>query len=234
MGYFQLFLLKFRKTKWIAVSEFNKNVLNKIGHRNVITCPNIVESSKVHCFEKFKTPTLLYVGRIVQNKDCIKLLNNVIDVARTFKSPINFIIVGNGKKKSKYFREFTLLLRQTEGTNLNVIWQENLPSSELNNLYNKSWLYITRSKHEGFGLPVCESIVNGTPALYTKCGGQEETLNSVGLVQGQHMVATILNMLNSPKELNILFLKQSEIVKQYQSPAIDEKVEKIYGRYINS
>ena len=230
LGYFQLFLLSFRKVNWVAVSDYNKKILEKMGHKNVLLCPNIVEKIDFPFIKKFTKPTLLYVGRIVENKDCLSLLKNVYSSAIMYKDEIDFYIVGKGKRGSKYLKKFERILYY-KPANLNIHWLQGISYSELVNLYQKSWLYITMSKHEGFGLPVCESLTYGTPAIYTSCGGQESIMNNIGLCKEQEMSKVIYSFLQNNELLEELFNKELNIVKQYQEPEICKTIEKIYGRF---
>lgn len=233
IGLLQLRRLSHCEIKAIAVSEFNKKELLRLGFKDVQVCPNIILPSRSCTEEKFLVPTLLYVGRIVQNKDCISLLKCVRNVALKSNNKIQFNIVGKGKEGSSYLKEFNNLLKESlDIQNLEVNVSSEINESKLIELYQKSWLYITMSKHEGFGLPVCESISFGTPALYTACGGQEIVLNNVGLVDEHKMDSAISDYLFNSSLREELYKSQCDIIKQYQSPLVDKTIEIIYKSLI--
>lgn len=231
MGYIQLFLLSFRNVKWVAVSDYNKRILERCGHKDVLMCPNIIDKSELPAVDKFKKPTILYVGRIVENKNCLSLLEKVFITALKYQKECDFYIIGKGKENSSYLKKFERLI-QRKPSNLTIQWLKGVSYSELISLYQKSWLYVTMSKHEGFGLPVCESLTYGTPAIYTKCGGQESIMNNIGLCKENEIPDAILSLITNKIKLEELYNKEIEIVKKYQEPIICETIEKVYGKFL--
>lgn len=229
MGRLQLRLLSKKISKVVAVSEYNRIELTSLGFTNPLMCPNIITRQESTSVPKTTNPSLLYVGRIVQNKDCVNLLQIVINVANKLNSPIDFYVVGNGKEKSRYYKKFAYLLKKTSLlSNLSVYWYNKIDDKELASLYQKNWLYVTLSKHEGFGLPVCEAINNGTPAIYSACGGQEQVLDNIGIVDKQNFESEIIELLKDNQKRQNLLLRQKEVIQKYMNPQIDETIKNIY------
>ena len=233
LGRLQLRLLKNTIKAVVSVSPYNQIELERMGYNNVLQCPNILIRHDSNICEKSSNPSVLYVGRIVQNKDCLKLLEVVINVSKSFSGNLDFFIVGDGKKHSVYYYKFKQLIKKAQLiNNINIYWVNNISQEELISLYQKSWLYITMSKHEGFGLPVCESINNGTPAIYTQCGGQEAVLNNVGLVQNEQICSEIEKLITDGSRREQLYLQQRDIINKYMEPDIDSVVREVYGNLI--
>lgn len=232
LGYLQLFFLTKTKARWITVSDYNANLLAKFGV-NAIVCPSIIDSPSLPFdVKKFTTPSLLYVGRIVQNKRCFELLNSIIIASEKLKCDVDFYIVGNGKTNSSYFLKYLKKLEELKNhPYLNIIWLEHLCYDELVNIYARSWLYVTMSKHEGFGLPVCEGVAFGTPGIYTPCGGQEVVLGNNGCVREEVFSNEVSRLLLSNSERDLLLKKEYEYVKNYKSPIVDITVEKVFGLF---
>jgi glycosyltransferase involved in cell wall biosynthesis len=193
----QLFLLR-KDLPWLAVSGFNRDVLRKKGFRSVAVVPCIVP--EVHREAKTSGPTLLFVGRISPNKNVLQLLEWYEEVALGMSQPPRLIIVGSRKARCRYGRAF-----ERKFLRLNrvypLIWhREPLPYADLQRLYSSSWLYVSGSRHEGFAVPVMESISAGTPAVYLPCGGTESVLDGVGCVRAEaDLPAAILNYLENSK-----------------------------------
>lgn len=53
-----------------------------------------------------------------------------------------------------------------------------ISSEKLQDLYNKSHVYIHPSLYEGFNIPAIEAVKNGLPVVYTKGTGTEEVVGS--------------------------------------------------------
>ena len=184
LGRLQLRFLN-KNNRWIAVSSYNALELKSIGFQDVSLLPNILSNPDLRLLEKQKSkiPTLIFVGRISPSKRCIELINNVKKLVCIRKSKVKLYIVGEVKKGCKYGKKFTKAIDDlTTEEFIEIHWLQNLANDKLNRLYAESWLYVSMSEHEGFGLPACESILYNTPAIYLSSGGQESVLNNLGLV----------------------------------------------------
>jgi glycosyltransferase involved in cell wall biosynthesis len=233
LGYIQLYFLSKTKARWITVSEFNASLLKKYNV-DAKVCPSIVEipPSSIHECSKSEEPSVIYVGRIVQNKQCFELLDIVCKASEQLKQKAIFYIVGNGKARSSYFKEYINKIRKLENhPYLKVEWKEGLNYNDLTKLYAQCWLYVTMSKHEGFGVPVCESVACGTPGLYTPCGGQETILNNCGVVNAEDFSNQIVRYIKSADERSTLLSQQKKYVDTYMSPIIDNKVKEVFGNF---
>jgi len=54
---------------------------------------------------------------------------------------------------------------------------DNIPYKELNNLYNRSDVFVSSTRAEGFNLPCVESMAVGKPVITTNFGGQTDFVN---------------------------------------------------------
>lgn len=229
LGYLQLKLMK-KSSKWITMSEFNRKELLSIGFKNVIISPNIITKEDVTHISKTEHPSLLFVGRISPNKNVLNLINQVSKFAQNNKEKIELIIIGEGKKKCIYREKFIKKVN-IKYPNLVINWIKNISYEDLVKYYMKSWLYVSMSLHEGFGVPVLESIAYGTPALYLECGGQESVLNNVGLVnlsEKDNFHMRIKEIIENESEYALLLKRQVEIVNCFIKPNIDDKIVKVY------
>lgn len=223
--------------KWITMSAYNAQELYKFGFKDISVCPNIITVDNQGDKVKTKNISLLYVGRISPNKNSLSLLEQVEKVADYFKVPVVLTIVGSAKPGcrhgKKFLQKYTELL---EHPWLKVVWEKNISLKKLHDLYEKSWLYLSMSLHEGFGVPACESIVHGTPALYIECGGQESILDSIGMVPLSDITNYsdyVIKYVKSQADRNELLMNQFKIVKNYVSPAVDQQVFETYQLFIN-
>jgi glycosyltransferase involved in cell wall biosynthesis len=218
LGRLQLRVLN-KNNKWIAVSSYNALELTRIGFQDVLLLPNILSNPDLRLLEKHKSkiPTLIFVGRISPSKGCVELINNVKKLVSLRKSKVRLYVVGEVKKGCKYGKKFAKAINDlTTEEFIEIHWLQNLADDNLNSLYAESWLYVSMSEHEGFGLPACESILYNTPAIYLSSGGQESVLNNLGLVDCSNeakfvqSVNTYLNESVLRKEL--LVAQKSEIL----------------------
>lgn len=226
-----------KSCKWITMSKYNLNELNQLGFKDVKICPNIIPIKIMQNVKKTKHVSLLFVGRIAPNKNCINLLKQVKIFADQLSAPIEFTIIGSVKHGCRYGKKFIMIYNKLLNHPwLKVVWRNEIDELELMRLYEQSWLYVSMSTHEGFGVPACESIAFGTPALYLECGGQESILNNHGMVslsQNKDFHKHLTNLISNKNDRNILLNDQRKIVNKYFVPIVKKTIIKTYKKILD-
>lgn len=174
-----------KSMRWVTCSRYNQRELLRMGFTSVQLCSNIVDSH-MGAFGKMKEgDRVLFVGRIAPNKRCLELVRYVRKVADQLRKRIVLTIVGDRKPHCAYADAFDRELHRIKESNswlLVELFHSALTDKEMRDKYAAATVYVSASHHEGFGLPVCESIAAGTPALYVECGGTEDVLNREGMI----------------------------------------------------
>ncbi len=229
-------VMRYRKKHWITVSKFNKQELYKFGVKDCRLCPNVLTAVSKIKFRKNNEPTVIYIGRIIENKNCIELLDKVARTSETLKMRMTFYIVGNTRKGSKYAARYEQKIASLQKHPYLTIHQfHNIAADNMVELIQKSWIYVSASLHEGFGIPACDAVANGIPALYYECGGQESTLNGKGMVRLKEKNSyhvRLAELLSDPLIRSELQIEQMKEIRSYYSPYIDEIVIKTYGSFV--
>lgn len=222
IGQLQLKLID-KKSQWITMSKFNANELNSLGFRNVLLVPNVVNVENGN-YKKTENISLLFVGRISPNKNCVQLLLEIEKVVSILKKTVEVHIIGSGKKKCGFNRAFEETYKRLLNNPFLVLkWDSKLNESELKKRYGESWIYVSMSKHEGFGVPACESILHGTPAVYLESGGQESVLNNLGMVSLKdefNFHKKIIELIEDDNMRLELLGGQLKIVQHYSFPNV--------------
>ena len=226
-----------RNTPWVAVSAFNAACLEELGFESVKVCPLIVEASApsaASSFEKTAIPTVIYVGRISPHKQCIELLSEIGRAAKLFGGRVRLEVVGDGKRGSRYLRAFEEKVATARvAGELEIVWdREPVPATELKARYERAWLYVSLSRHEGFGLPACEAVIAGTPSLYLECGGQETVMEGVGVVpleRRSEFAARVAAFLRDETTRRQLWIDQLAVASRYCMDAVAPLVAGAYG-----
>ena len=226
-----------RERIWIAVSEFNFAELKSLGFKNVYLCPCIVDSpsfkNENKC-NKTKYISLLYTGRISPNKNCVELLNQTALAAEILSLPIELTIVGDVKRGCRYGDAFQRKLDDLRSHPwLTINWRrDGVRKQELELLYSRAWLYVSMSLHEGFGLPVCEAIRHGTPALFVECGGTESAVKGHGMVPEFDKLRYhwhLCKLIKSDISRDNLLRLQLDEAMNFSKPRVDETVFEVYS-----
>lgn len=216
--------------RWIAVSPFNRQVLYAYGFRQVDVVPLVIEPAPGG--EKSETPLLLFVGRITPSKNVAELLRGHEQVCARSRQRPRLVIVGARKPRCRYGDWFERCLERSRWRHL-VTWEQHpLAYRRLLELHTRAWLYVSLSLHEGFGVPVCQSVAAGTPALYLACGGTESVLNGVGCMwRGQAEFAElVVEHLENPQLREELLSRQAPLVAQYRSEIVGQRLLEVARR----
>jgi len=117
---------------------------------------------------KYKLPAryLLYVGTVEKRK-------NLLGIVKAMHiSNINIPLIVIGRKIDPYFREVLNYINVHRLNN--IIFPGQILNHELPVIYQNAECFIYPSFFEGFGIPVLEAMVSGTPVITSKGGCFEE------------------------------------------------------------
>ena len=163
----------------ITVSEFSKREISRffpVVGKKIRVIPDIVDAvffetksnsdnTILSRFKLYGKKYIMYVGNTEKHKNTVTLFK-VFSKVREERKDIHTVAVLRGPSES----EMNNLKRAYSDT----IFLSNLTDRELSVLYRNAFLYVSMSLHEGFGLPVAESMACGTPAVLSNCGAMPE------------------------------------------------------------
>ena len=118
-----------------------------------------------HIKEKFQLPEnfILNVGTIETRKN----LNALIQAIPLMKNDLPIVVVG---RKTKYFNFLKVQMTKLKIDPSRIMFLKNVSIEELPSIYKLADLFIYPSLFEGFGIPIIESLISGTPVITTKEG----------------------------------------------------------------
>ncbi len=236
LGQMQLRILP-KDIQWVGVSEFNAACLRSLGFRNVLVCPAVVDREPLAQPVGRDENALLFVGRISPNKNCIELLENIVKAADGLKHRVKLTIVGDSKPGCRYGVAFSNFCQSLYAhPRLELKWiTSGISSENLAALYASASLYVSTSLHEGFGLPVCEAVAAGCPALYLECGGTETVLSGYGMVplaERDHFWRFVVDCLSQVQARQQLLTAQNAQVQKCMRPEVTDIVQSVYSRLL--
>jgi glycosyltransferase involved in cell wall biosynthesis len=149
-----------------------------VANRVVVAEPGIDPRYCPRDDAKTETPTLLAVGRLAPVKRFPLLLQIFADVLHAVPDA-HLTIAGDGPDKD-------LLLQEIERLHLtdHVTLAGRVSDEELLELYQSSWLLVSASHSEGWGMTITEAAACGTPCVVTANHGHcaAATHNVTGLI----------------------------------------------------
>ncbi len=174
----------------LADSEYNAEELRTLGYGRVEVFPIQLD------LDRYSAPpsadflnlirddrkNIVFVGRVSPNKR-IEDLVKVLFFYKKFLSPaVRLIVAGNTRTLPSYF----LAVRDLAGRFLltadDLLFTHHIPFPELLAVYRSADLFLSMSEHEGFCMPLIESMTLDVPVLAFAAGAVPETLGGAGLL----------------------------------------------------
>jgi glycosyltransferase involved in cell wall biosynthesis len=174
----------------LADSEYNRRELLDLGFRRAEVFPLFVDFSRyerpasrfVEDLFRDGRVNILFVGRIVPNKR----IENLIKVAFYFKkyiSPlVRLIVVGKTSSLPAYTQSLQRLADEFYLKGDEALFTGHIPEEEMFALYRASDVFLSLSEHEGFCLPLIESMVFDLPIIALGSTAVPSTLDGAGIL----------------------------------------------------
>jgi L-malate glycosyltransferase len=174
----------------LGVSEFNRSELDDIGFETTDVLPIAIDvdrlrhAAPVPPIERILQDGLvniLFVGRIAPNKK----IEDHIRLAEHYKRYVDiayrFIFVGRTDAVPRYYAAIRALIAEYQWLPDRVWFTGPVPDRELAAYYRNAHAYVSLSEHEGFCVPLVESMAMDVPVLAYAAGAVPETLGGAGV-----------------------------------------------------
>jgi glycosyltransferase involved in cell wall biosynthesis len=171
-------------------SEFNRQELEALGFTHTGVMPIAVNTTRITAAPR--RPALerilgdglinvLFVGRIVPNKR----IEDHIRLAETYKRYVDayyrFIFVGRYDGVPTYYAQIRALVNEYQMLPERFWFTGPVPDEDLAAFYRWADAYVSLSEHEGFCVPLVESMAADVPVLAYGAGAVPETLGGAGI-----------------------------------------------------
>jgi glycosyltransferase involved in cell wall biosynthesis len=172
----------------IADSPFNARELERLGFSSIATIPLLVDLDHLrnHPWNRElsgkmgKARNLLFLGRWAENKGQLDLVRMMSVLRKLCRMPMRLILAG-GVTSPQYFEQVQAEIRNLRLED-SVIVFEQLEDEDVFAMYRAADLYVSLSRHEGFGMPLVEAMAFDVPVLAVAAGAVPSTLGSGGLL----------------------------------------------------
>lgn len=171
----------------IGVSKLNSDELISYKFQNVQTIPLLMDLNTIKnkpfnqklFDEKSSEFSIIFVGRIVRNK----AQHDLIEVARFYRDmcdDFKMYIIGSTTDES-YKKELEGLIYEYDLED-NVVLCGKVSNEDLYAYYRSANLFLCMSEHEGFGIPLIESMLFDVAVMAYNSSNIKNTLNSGGIL----------------------------------------------------
>ena len=185
-----------------------------------------------------KENIILSIGRIQEQKgqlQTLKFLNNFKKIQNDFKC--YFVGGPSGKHGNEYLEELNQTVKDFN-LDKHVKFLDDLPQTEIIELFKKAKLLIHTSKFETFGLVAIEANTMGVPVLTTNNGSLMEIIenNKNGYLSEDLIDANVNNFVNNlfndVTKYEEIFLSCIEKSKKYDWVKTANELESLYQKLV--
>jgi glycosyltransferase involved in cell wall biosynthesis len=171
-------------------SEFNRAELERMGFGRTGVLPILIDFAPYEECEP--DPVLeemlgdgranfLFVGRVYPNKRFEDLARLAFFYKKYVSEDFRFLLVGKAGRMERYQQAVQSLADRWGLRPSEFLFTGHVSLEELAALYRSSDLFVSMSEHEGFGVPLVESMFFELPILAYAAGAVPDTLGGAGV-----------------------------------------------------
>ncbi len=212
-----------------AASEYSRRELEANGFKRTAVCPIIVNREKYQIpvvealYQKYRDGRLniLFVGRVVPHKCQHDLIELVSRYRSHFGDKVRLLLVGACKRGYR-----AKLEKLIAGCGLRdiVILTGKVSFPELCTYYRVSDVFVSMSEHEGFGVPLIESMVFNKPVFAYSAAAVPETVGNAGLLFASKDFEAIATMIHERPADDRLERERSERLSALHNDTVSRKL----------
>ena len=174
----------------LADSEYNRRELAELGYRKTGILPLFIDfdkyarpmSSFVHGLYHDDRTNILFVGRVAPNKKIEDLIRTTFYYKKYVSPLVRLVVVGKTSSLPKYFESLVRMADEFYLKPEEIVFTGHLPDDEMFALYRASNVFLSMSEHEGFCLPLIESMVFDLPIIAYNSTAVPFTLEGAGVL----------------------------------------------------
>jgi glycosyltransferase involved in cell wall biosynthesis len=175
---------------------------------------------------------LLSVGRIVPSK-AVEDLIRIFYVYHGAIDPLAHLYLVGSRYVAAYDEQLDALLAAL-GLQDHVTFTGLVPGADLKAYYQAADVYLHASRHEGFCVPLVESMYFGVPILARKAAAVPETLGDAGILftrLGYEQVAEMVHVLTTDRTLRAqVIARQRERLGEFCPARVETRLREVLAR----
>jgi len=217
----------------MADSRYNAEELEKYGYKNVQVLPLILnfdlwKNINTRYMKKLKDGmvNVIFVGRIVPNKKIEDVILAFHYFQKWVKPNSRLILAGSYAGMERYFYYLQAGIKKL-GTE-NVIFTGMIPQDQLNACYAASSVFLCMSEHEGFCIPLLESMFHSVPVMAYSAAAVPETLDDSGIIftrKDFSRIAEMIGILYDDANLhNVIVKSQTARLQKFKERNIESEL----------
>ena len=192
----------------LAFSKYSEEELIQKKFKNTAVIPAIIDLKKAISRENVylekksdNSLKVICVGRIVPHKKIEDVLK-IFAFYQCINNNSKLFLIGKFDESDSYFLWLKNIIKNIDLKN--VIFINDVSDEELASHYAKADIYLSMSEHEGFCIPLVESMFHHVPIVAFDAGAVHETLDHSGILiqeKNYEEIAEIIDLINEDKTL---------------------------------
>lgn len=227
----------------LGVSTFNCQELQKVGFKHTDTLPILLDFKKYEVFDKELDDKLkgdmnkkiIFIGRITPNKKQEDVIKTFYLYFKYINKSSTLYLIGR-KEITPYAKQLEELV-ETLGLSDNVVFTGVLNDNELNTYYRNVDIFLCMSEHEGFCVPLVESMYFDLPIIAYNSSAISETLGNSGILLNEKdyvLSAELLNVLIEDSSFREAVIKnQRKKLNDYSKDKIECKLFEMINSFLD-
>lgn len=207
----QLRLWRERVVMALADSAFNLLELFEEGYAAAAECPILFDIAALEQRAKAvqarpddnRPFTVLFVGRIMAAKGQAELVEAFVEFRKALGKPCRLVLIGRFESGSDGHAAEVRAQVARHRLGDSVLLTGWLSDAELDAWYAAADLYVSLSRHEGFGVPLIEAMAFRVPVLAWPAGAVPYTIGDAGVTLTERsapaVAAAMLRLANYPE-----------------------------------
>ena len=190
LGRQQLAALRGQVHAALADSEYNAVELRQLGFEPVRACTLLFDidamlarANAMPAQRGGAVFTILFVGRICQSKAQLELIGAYNAFRTLHHAPARLVLVGRDDAGDPYAAAARRAVAHSAQPH-EIILTGLIDDDARDAWYASADLYVSLSRHEGFGVPLVEAMAHGVPVLARASGAIPYTLSQAGADAG--------------------------------------------------
>ena len=174
---------------------------------------------------------VLFVGRVSPNKRFEDIILTFYYLKRFVRPDARLFLVGAAQGMETYLEFLQALVKRLDLPD--VIFTGHVSGPQLMAYYRCASVYLSMSEHEGFGVPLLESMHFGVPIVAYQAAAVPETLDGSGILvkeKNYAAVAGLIGLLAEDDNLRArIVAQQRERLEDFLPERVGARLEEILG-----
>ncbi len=227
----------------LADSEYNRLELEELGYKNTDILPIILNFDDykampdMNIINKYNDEyiNIIFIGRIAPNKKQEDIIKTFYVYNRYINPRSRLFLIGSYRGMERYYGHLKNLINEL---NLgNVIIPGHITFKEIISYYKIGSVFLSMSEHEGFCVPLLESMIFEVPIIAYESSAIADTLGKSGIIftiKKYELVAELINIVVSDMNLkNRIIQAQIQRLRDFERDRIKIKFRDIFEKNIN-